>query len=495
KQKYFDLLPDTSYLKDLYKKLLSMTPSAERDGLENKINSQMKPGTIDVNIMVKLDVLNFDKMGNSLAEEFSDAKAALRGYANSMLESGVVFSAGINQKLYSYMEKFQDFYRDATGNTKKKIILKVSDFRSAMIQGRFLAKKGLEVHEFRIESGLNCGGHAFPSDGILLPKILQEFKNNKHLLAKKFRPFVKKYYEKMNWEYPQETENSAPLITVQGGIGTHGELRRLTEDFDADCTGWATPFLLVPETTSLDQETFDLLKDSSAEDLYTSPSSPLNVPFNNIRGSGSEKDRRLRIEKGKPGSPCRQGFLKLNTEFTKQPICTASIQYQKLKLAEIEEMPISNDEKNSLKEKVLQKSCICHHLGNGTRMKLGITKKAPQAICPGPNLQWFNREFSLQEMTHHIQGQMDSVVSKERPHMFLAEVQIYVNYFEEEVKNCSGTESEIKRLTKIRKNLLESMDFCIEIANKKPYPQENLDSIKIGIPKEKERLEKLYKKI
>ena len=70
----------------------------------------------------------------------------------------------INQGLYSYMTEFQDFYRNASGKIKKKIILKVSDFRSALIQGKFLAKKGLEIYEFRIESGLNCGGHAFPSN-------------------------------------------------------------------------------------------------------------------------------------------------------------------------------------------------------------------------------------------------------------------------------------------------------------------------------------------
>ena len=50
----------------------------------------------------------------------------------------------------------------------------MSDFRSALIQGKFLAKKGLEIHEFRIESGLNCGGHAFASNGYLLPVLLQE---------------------------------------------------------------------------------------------------------------------------------------------------------------------------------------------------------------------------------------------------------------------------------------------------------------------------------
>ena len=46
-----------------------------------------------------------------------------------------------------------------------------------MIQGNYLAKKGLWVSEYRIESGLNCGGHAFATDGFLLGHILEEFKN------------------------------------------------------------------------------------------------------------------------------------------------------------------------------------------------------------------------------------------------------------------------------------------------------------------------------
>ena len=80
------------------------------------------------------------------------------------------------------MASFDSFFPDSNGTLKKKIILKVSDYRSALIQGKFLAKKGLWVSEFRIESGLNCGGHAFATDGYLLGPILDEFKENKNLL-------------------------------------------------------------------------------------------------------------------------------------------------------------------------------------------------------------------------------------------------------------------------------------------------------------------------
>ena len=70
------------------------------------------------------------------------------------------FSAGMNPRLYGYIADFDDFYPSRMEN-KKKIVLKVSDYRSAIIQGKFLAKKGLWVSEYRIESGLNCGGHVF----------------------------------------------------------------------------------------------------------------------------------------------------------------------------------------------------------------------------------------------------------------------------------------------------------------------------------------------
>lgn len=54
----------------------------------------------------------------------------------------------MNPRLYSYCDAFKDFGIDEKGNFKKQIILKVSDYRSALIQGKFLAKKGLWVSEF-----------------------------------------------------------------------------------------------------------------------------------------------------------------------------------------------------------------------------------------------------------------------------------------------------------------------------------------------------------
>lgn len=84
--------------------------------------------------------------------------------------------------------------------------------------------------QFRIESGLNCVVYAFASGGHLLPVLLKEFREKRDQLAETFQPMVKSYYETMGWEYPDiSIEDVSPKITVQGGIGTNGEMKRLLE--------------------------------------------------------------------------------------------------------------------------------------------------------------------------------------------------------------------------------------------------------------------------
>jgi hypothetical protein len=493
KKKFFELLPENSLLKQKYNDLLKMASGGNRKALEKDLTNRMRPGSIDVNIMVNLDRVHYSANGDPLGVEFTDAKAGLRGYANSCLQSSIIFSAGFNRHLYSYMARFRDFYRDKLGRIKKRIILKVSDFRSALIQGKFLAQKGLEVYEFRIESGLNCGGHAFPSNGILLPKLLNEFKENRESLSAEFKPLILKYYKKMGWQFPESDMNIQPLITVQGGIGNHGEVLRLMKDFGMDSTGWASPFLLVPEVTCVDDSTRELLRKAGAKDFYLSDASPLNIPFNNVRGTGSELWTRKKVMEGRPGSPCLKRTLVSNIEFTEKPICLASRQYQSLKLKEIEKMTIPADEKEKLFEKVVAKSCICDHLGNGALIALGIAdeQNAPQSICPGPNIEWFNRFYTLKEMADHIYGRGPCLVPPERPHMFAKEIEMYVDYFENQMSENTHTNKEIDTMIQFKDNLEQGLDFCLEIARKPAYPGENLKSISDCVKKQRSRLNRI----
>jgi len=179
-ENYITMLPNKSEIKKGLENFIQ-EGCIIKENIKNYLEKNLCPGEIDINIMTKVDKDNFDKK-EQLPVEFNDAHAALRGFANSTLNSSVVLSAGMNPRLYSYFETFSDFFPNENAELKKKIILKVSDFRSAMIQGNFLAKKGLWVSEYRIESGLNCGGHAFATDGYLLGPILEEFKQKKENL-------------------------------------------------------------------------------------------------------------------------------------------------------------------------------------------------------------------------------------------------------------------------------------------------------------------------
>ncbi len=495
KDRYFNMLPEAHPLKKMYQKISTLSDAEARKSLIEDLTARMKPGSIDVNIMAKVDNLKSGTDGKPLSAEFSDACAALRGYAQSSLSSALVLSAGFNPRLYNYIAEFKDFYRDSTGNIKKRIILKVSDFRSALIQGKYLAKKGLEVAEFRIESGLNCGGHAFASDGHLLPVLLQEFRDKRDQLAENFLPMVKQFYEAQGWEYPEVSEDQLkPAITVQGGLGTHGEMRRMLEAYEMDATGWGSPFLLVPEATCVDDPTTNLLADAGEDDLYLSNVSPLGVPFNNVRNSGSDAYKHERIEKGKPGSQCPKGYLVSNTEFTEEPICTASIQYQLLKINQIEETEMPAGKKEAQKQQVMEKSCLCDHLGNGALIKLGIVKPTfgKQAICPGPNIAWFDRTYSLDEMVDHIYGRRSSLVPQERPHMFAKEITMYVDYVEQQLQQSEGDEQATSKLKKMRKNLEKGMDVCLEISRSEAYGDENLSSLEETVIQQRERLRLLF---
>ena len=101
KEKYFRLLPENSPLRLEWKRLLDMEPGKLRDEKSSQLTDKMSPGSIDVNIMAKVDRPNTDKKGKPLGEIYSDARSALRGYAKTPLESSIIFSAGINQGLYS----------------------------------------------------------------------------------------------------------------------------------------------------------------------------------------------------------------------------------------------------------------------------------------------------------------------------------------------------------------------------------------------------------
>ncbi|MEO9569864.1 MAG: hypothetical protein ABJH82_07295 [Polaribacter sp.] len=462
---YIYMLPEYSTLKKDFYKLTE--EGVDFSKIKDWVNKNLSKGSIDVNIMTKIDKGNYLNK-KLLPIEFNDAHAALRGFSESKLESSIVLSAGMNPRLYSYMSNFKDFFPDKNGNIKKKIILKVSDYRSALIQGKFLAKKGLWVSEYRIESGLNCGGHAFATEGFLMGPVLKEFKENKEILKNQTRSLLIEALKVTNKVLPENDLNLK--ITTQGGVGTDEEHSFLMEEYDLDSVGWGSPFLLVPEATSVDEKTMEQLMQAKEKDLYLSNSSPLGVPFNTLKGNTKDVQKQMLIDKGRPGTSCPNKFISLNYDFKESGLCTASREYQHLKLKEIDALELSFEEKEKQVNKVTEKSCICVGLGISTLILNNVsTKKTGDgvSVCPGPNMAYYDKIMSLRGITDHIYGRNNMLTRTDRPHVFIKELSLYITHLKDKVEEVKSNfdKKQVRTLTKFKRNLETGINYYNEIFN------------------------------
>ncbi len=481
-EEYLSILPDISEVKKELTTLIEQ--KASKKTLYNWLQDNLRPGNIDVNIMTKLDNENTYK-NEVLPVEHNDAHAALKGFANSKLNSSIVLSAGMNPRLYSYFEEFEDFYPNTDNTLNKKIILKVSDYRSATIQGQFFAKKGLWVSEYRIESGLNCGGHAFATEGLLLGPILDQFHSNKEeLINKTFETYSKALAAKGKHvpENPLDIE-----ITVQGGVGTSEEHDFLLNNYDVSSVGWGSPFLLVPEATTVDKDTIEVLAKAKEKDLYLSNISPLGVPFNSVKGVSNDIYKQAQIKDDKIGSSCPKKFLALQKDDKGRSICTASQKYQSAEIEALKQEELTPEEYQSKFNKITEKSCLCIGLANAGLIDNNIQAKETKSgvlVCPGPNIAYFDKEISLKSMVQHIYGKTNVMFSENRPHMFVKELEMYVKYFNEKVIDFfnSPDKKQEKYLTKFYKNLNEGIQYyhnLFDTTNEKI--SQNLDSLKSKI--------------
>jgi len=458
-KEYVSMLPDYSILRKEFEKLTKNNFNFSE--IKSWAMKNLTMGSIDVNIMTKVDKENYKK-GEKLSVEYNDAHAALRGFANSNLKSSVVLSAGMNPRLYTYMSQFDDFYPNKNGVIKKKIILKVSDYRSALIQGKFLAKKGLWVSEYRIESGLNCGGHAFATDGYLLGPVLAEFKEKRNELRTSIQEILNQSLISQNRITPKK-----PLrieFTAQGGVGTEEEHNFLMDYYNLDSVGWGSPFLLVPEATTVDDNTLEKLVAAKEEDLYLSDISPLGIPFNNLRGNTKDLEKESKINKGRPGSSCPKKFVALNKEFKETGICTASREYQYLKLKELNKENLSSIEYNNKYNKIIDKTCTCVGLGTSVLLKYNLgTKIEGQgvSICPGPNMAYYSKVMSLKDITNHIYGRFNMISRTDRPNMFIKELNIYIDFLKNKLGETKGAldKKQEKYFSTFSANLNEGISY------------------------------------
>lgn len=458
--KYFEMLPQGHNLRSLYIEMMSTADRDRKTLLDEVLRKHIRAGRIDVNIMTKVDKNNYDGNGNILTDS-SDALAALRGYANSDLtNSAVIFSAGLNPRLFNYLETLPAFHPKGWGIFDKAVVVKVSDYRSALIQGKYLAKKGIWVSEFRIESGLNCGGHAFATDGSLLGPILEEFRTRRDELKESLHTLYNPVMQQKG--LPIFPEPHPLKITVQGGIGTADEANLLLSYYDVASTGWGTPFLLCPEATTVDDVTLKKLCAAGEEDILLSKNSPLGIRFNYLKGTSSEREKLSRVRAGKPGSPCTEKHLASNTEFTQTPICTASYEYQKKKIAQLKTLNLSPGDYEKQFNDVVSKECLCVGLSNAAAIHYSLPpfkQMRGVSMCPGPNVAYFNKVVSLREMVDYIYGRCN-ILEGERPHMFIKELSLNIAYLKEQLQElAAANEKTIRELRTFGDNLLLGIGY------------------------------------
>lgn len=455
--KYVSMLPQSSPIRTNFK--LAEKSKQLKDDFVSWVQDHLPVGEIDVNIMTKLDKVNYQD-GEEMESIHNDAHSALRGFAQSKLSSSLVFSAGMNPRLYTYLEQFKDFFPNANGELKKKVVIKVSDFRSALVQGKIFANKGIWVSEYRIESGVNCGGHAFPSNGVLLGPVLEEFKQKRDELFETCREAYRSALEKKDIAIPaQEPEM---LVTAQGGVGTTEEHQFLLDHYGMDSVGWGSPFMLAPDVVSIDDETLKVLKDAGEEELFFSEASPLGVPFNNVHRPQYEAKRLENMENGKPGFACVKQFLKYNTEFTEKPSCTSSQAYQKKKVAELKTQGLSEEAYKKAIDSLLAKECLCVGLGDSTLKAHGITPKfeAPTSVCPGPNLAYFSQELTLEKMVSHIYGEASVLNDTPRPNMFVKELNMYEDILKDKKADLvEGDKKGAREIKKFENNMASGIEY------------------------------------
>ena len=475
--RYFELLPD-SPLRARYLEMMACEDEGDKLRMQEELRGEVMPGAINANIMTKLD-RDRDHQGQERPLGDSDALAAARGFAKSTVDGSLILSAGMNPRLFAYIATLEEFRPDAHGYIKKRLVLKVSDYRSAEVQSKVLAKKGIWVSEYRIESGLNCGGHAFATAGHLMGPILDQFKRDRAQLAEKVMVIFNKAREKEG--LPTYDKTLTTHLTFQGGLGTADEHSFLNDYFKVDSTAWGTPFLLVPQATTLDKKTREGLANCKDDEVQLSPNSPLGVPFWNYTQSASEQARHARIASGKPGSPCPKGHAALNWDFQDIPLCRASRNYQRHALKVLDESDLAPAEKDAERSKICDPSCICHDLSGCATLEEGIDKNATPAICPGPNIVNFTQIVTLDQMLGHIYGRCDIMTRKDRPHMFLRELQLYIVDFAQQIAEGAP------RLAKYEVNLRAGIEFYRTLAAEEMGDQaadfiEKLDALLATVP-------------
>jgi len=145
-----------------------------------------------------------------------------------------------------------------------------------------------------------------------------------------------------------------------------------------------------------------------------------------------------------------RGYLRVDTEFSKLPICKASRAYE------------------ALIEGVIAKACICVDLAGGANLKNNIESSANTAVCCGPSIASFSKISTLEEMLDHIYGRKSLAFVGERHHMFITELRLYIEYLRNEIKKASQglLDRTSKYFAEFKQQLSDGIEYYQKLSKK-----------------------------
>lgn len=119
----------------------------------------------------------------------------------------------------------------------------------------------------------------------------------------------------------------------------------------------------------------------------------------------------------------------------------------------------------------MEKLCLCEGLVTACYEKNDIPKGTDTTavvVCPGPNLAYFSRSFSLDEMVAHIYGKVNLLLNVNRPNMFINELNLYVDYLKKDIETNlqSLTDKKAKYFTRFKEQMEKGIQYYKELIPK-----------------------------
>ena len=160
-------------------------------------------------------------------------------------------------------------------------------------------------------------------------------------------------------------------------------------------------------------------------------------------------------------------------------MCTASRQFQRLKVKQLKKEQLSKEEHQIKYNKIIEKTCICVGLGTSALLVNDVETKTEGpgvSVCPGPNIAYFSKTMSLKEITDSIYGRTGNLTRSDRPNMFIKELHIYLDYLKNQLKETQAISSQkqIKYLKTFSKNLKESIQYYTQLFKDNIYQSEDV---------------------